>query len=398
MGMAGRGIVAAAIAAVLAIAAPPAQLKISGTTFIAGDGTPFEWRGISAYRLLEFVAHGHEAEADAYLRWAASKKLTVVRVFAMADGIFQLTPADGQHALPRLLEIAAKHGLYVEVVAFTGTSVIKVDMPRFVKAIGEICARYPNALIELANEPGHPTQSKSVHDAAFMKSLGDLVPAQVPLSLGSVEYGDGFAAGRYVTWHAPRTAAWHREMAKGADLLRRFKKPVVSDEPIGAADKSEAGRRDNDPARFRAAGAEARRIGIGSTFHYDGGIQARLLTPTEMACLDAWLEGYAPDLKVRLSRFLSFPPSGGTSRRREFRPGGTYRNTKGALANAEAQQRRLRDGLLDGREERVGHHLIAGGPQVESVGVDVFRFVAGEQRIEVGKYFTNRLKRSGLCQ
>jgi hypothetical protein len=286
-----RGALVAALALAAFALAPAQHLKISGTRFLDEKGAPFEWRGISAFRLLEFVAHGREREADAYLAWAASKKLTVVRVFAMADGIFQLTPADGQRALPRLLELAARRRVYVEVVAFTGTSVIRVDMPRFVKAIGEICARHPNALIELANEPGHPTQSAQVHDAAFMRSLVDLVPAQVPLSLGSMEWGDGFAGGRYVTWHAPRTANWHEEIAKGAELVKRFGKPVVSDEPIGAADKAVPGRRDNDPARFRAAGVEARRAEIGSTFHYDGGIQTRMPTKIEMACLDAWLAG-----------------------------------------------------------------------------------------------------------
>ncbi len=43
-----------------------AHLKISGTRFLKPDGSVFEWRGISAFRLLEFVAHGREAEADAY--------------------------------------------------------------------------------------------------------------------------------------------------------------------------------------------------------------------------------------------------------------------------------------------------------------------------------------------
>jgi len=268
----------------------PGRLTVAGTQFLKPDGTPFAWRGISAFRLLEFVAHGREAEADTYLAWAASKTLTVVRVFAMADGIFQLSPADGQHALPRLLEMARRHGLYVEVVAFTGTSVIKVDMPQFVRAVAAICARYPNALLELANEPGHPTQSASVHDAAYLQSLARLVPPQVPVSLGSVEYGDGFAAGTYVTWHSPRTRDWPRRMAEGGmALVKKFKKPVVSDEPIGAADAAVPGRRDSDPARFREAAAAARRAGIGATFHYDGGVQAKPLTKTEMACLDAWL-------------------------------------------------------------------------------------------------------------
>jgi len=267
------------------------QLKISGTRFLKPDGTAFQWRGISAFRLVEFVAHGREAEADEYLAWAASKKLTVVRVFAMADGIFQLTPADGLRALPRLLEIARRHGMYVEVVAFTGTSAIEVDMPRFVEAIGAICAKYPNALLELANEPGHPTQSARVHDAAYMQSLARLVPKQVPLSLGSVEYGDAFAAGTYITWHSPRGQDWPQRMADGALLLKKFKKPVISDEPIGAADAAVADRRDNNPARFRQAAQAARRAGLGATFHYDGGIQAKRLTKTEIACLDAWLAG-----------------------------------------------------------------------------------------------------------
>jgi hypothetical protein len=267
------------------------HLKISGTRFLNPDGSVFEWRGITAFRLLEFVAHGREAEADAYLKWAASKKLTLVRVLAMADGIFQLPPADGEKALPRLLEIARRHGMHVEVVALTGTAVIKVDIPRFVRAIGAICARHPNAILELANEPGHPTQSASVHDPIYMQSLLKLVPKTVPTALGSVEYDDRFAAGHYVTWHAPRTRDWPGEIAKGAALIGKFNKPVINDEPVGAADHAVPGRRDNEPEHFRQAAAASRRAGLGATFHYDGGVQAKPLTRIEMACLDAWLAG-----------------------------------------------------------------------------------------------------------
>jgi len=270
-----------------------AHLKISGTHFVNSDGTTFEWRGISAFRLLELVAHGKESEADAYLAWAAGKKLTVVRVFGMAETLFELSPADGQHALPRLLEMAQRRGLHVEVVAFADTSTIKVDFPRHVKAIAAICARYPNALLEIANEPVHPTQARDLHDAAYVRSLAELVPAGVPVSLGSVENGDGFAAGSYVTWHAPRsgTGGWAAQIARGAALVRRFKKPIISDEPIGAADRAIPGRRDNVPAHFRDAALAARRAGLGMTFHYEGGLFARLPSATELACLDAWIAG-----------------------------------------------------------------------------------------------------------
>ena len=135
------------------------HLKISGTRFLNPDGSVFQWRGITAFRLLEFVAHGREADADAYLKWAASRKLTVVRVLAMADGIFQLSPADGERALPRLLDARQtswdprRGGRAYRDSGHQGGHIA------IVTAIGAICARYPNALLELANEPGHPTQS-----------------------------------------------------------------------------------------------------------------------------------------------------------------------------------------------------------------------------------------------
>ena len=267
-------------------------LRVSRTSFIKPDGSAFHWRGITAFRLLEFVAHGKEAEADAYLKWAASQKLTLVRVLGMADGLFKLSPADGLRALPRLLEMAQRHGLYVELVALADTAAIALDMPRHVEAVAQICARHPNVLLEIANEPVHPTQARALHDAAYAKTLAQRVPAGVPVSWGSVENGDAFGGGTYVTWHAPRGRDWPRQIGQqGAALIRTFKKPVISDEPIGAADKAVPGRRDSDPARFRASAAAAARAGLGATFHYEGGLQAKLPTKTEQACLDAWISG-----------------------------------------------------------------------------------------------------------
>jgi hypothetical protein len=269
------------------------HLKISGTQFLTPAGAAFEWRGISAFRLVEFVAHGRESDADAYLTWAASKQINVVRVFAMADVLFKLSPADGLRALPRLLGMAQRRGLHVEVVGFADTATIEVDFPRHLKAIADICARYPNALLEIANEPVHPTQAKVLHDAAYLKTLATLVPAGVPVALGAVEDSDGFPTGSYVTWHAPRSGkgGWPAQIAGGALLVHRFKKPVVNDEPMGAADEAVPGRRDNVPDHFREAAIASRRAGLGATFHYEGGLHARLPSKTELACLDAWLAG-----------------------------------------------------------------------------------------------------------
>jgi hypothetical protein len=267
------------------------HLRVSGTHFLKPDGSRFAWRGITAFRLVELVAHGRQTEADAYLKWAASKKLTLVRVFVMADALFKLSPADGVRALPILLDMASRHGLYVEVVALADTARLETNIPAHVRAVWEVCARYGNALLEIANEPAHPTQSRVLHDPAYLQQLARTLSKGVPVSLGSVEANDGYGAGDYVTWHAPRGGDHVRTLQHGTALIRQFAKPVISDEPIGAADRVVPGRRDNSPDRFRAAARATRRSGMEATFHYESGLQAMLPSTTEMACLDAWLKG-----------------------------------------------------------------------------------------------------------
>ena len=81
-------------------------------------------------------------------------------------------------------------------------------------------------------------------------------------------------------------------VAQGAAFVRKFGKPVVSDEPIGAGPRDEPGRRDNRPARFRAAALLTRLAGMGATFHYEGGLQAKIPQGAELACLAAWREAW----------------------------------------------------------------------------------------------------------
>ena len=51
------------------------------------------------------------------------------------------------------------------------------------------------------------------------------------------------------------------------------------------------GRRETDPEKFRAMGLVSRLLGLGATFHYEGGLQARIPGGVEAACFDAWLSG-----------------------------------------------------------------------------------------------------------
>jgi hypothetical protein len=273
------------------------HLRVEGTRFVAPDGRTFQWRGITAFRLVDYVADGQAEQTEKYLAWAASQGLTVVRVLTMMAGQFDLRPEDGRRALPRVLELAAKHGLYVEVVALAGTADIPVNLQEHVDEIGKILVAHRNGVLEIANEPVHPSQSAEVQKPDVLRALAARVPAEIPVALGSIERGDGFGAGGYITWHSPRESGrggWGHvlALAQGTELLARWQKPVVSDEPIGAGAELQPGRRDNVAARFRAAALLTRLLGLGATFHYEAGLHARVPEGRELECFNAWNEAW----------------------------------------------------------------------------------------------------------
>ena len=272
----------------------PGRISATGTTFATSDGKPFAWRGITAFRLAEMVAAGKDAEAAAYLDWAAKNGVTVVRVLAMAQNLFHLSPEAGRLALPPLLEMAAARGLQIEVVALADTAHFDVNLDEQVRAIGLIAAKYPNAIVEIANEPFHRTQHPSLHESSTLIRLAKLVPGEVLVAYG--EYGDTAPVADYLTVHTPRGGGepWDHvlALAGGHGLVERYKRPVVSDEPIGAAPKRDPGRRDNSPERFRAAAILTRMAGTHATFHYEGGLHAKIPSGVELACFRAWMDGW----------------------------------------------------------------------------------------------------------
>ena len=286
---------AAGQAAPAAAASQPVfPLRVDGAQFVDASGRPFEWRGITAFRLAAMIAGGQEQEAIAYLDWAASERLTIVRVLLTAQHLFKLTPEAGRAALPRLLDLAKARGLAVEVVALADTKEITLDYDAHVREIGRVALERGNAVIELANEPGHPTQDARLHNPEFLQRLAALLPDPLIVALGSVEYGDGYAAADYATTHGDRgTAEWDHvlALAGGARRVEALRKPLVSDEPIGAAAEYQRGRRDNDPSRFAAAAALTRLAGLGATFHYEGGLQTSIPKGREAACFAAWQLG-----------------------------------------------------------------------------------------------------------
>lgn len=275
--------------------AVPGRLAIDGRRFVYPDGRQFHWRGVTAFRLLDYVADGDEARADAFLRWAHTQGFNLVRVLGSLCCWFDLPPDRALAALPRLLDLAARRGLYVEVVALAGTAERSFDLAQHVRAVGEICDRAGNCLVQIANEPYHPTQDRRLDRDAYLQELASLLPARLLYTLGASR--DDTAAhpgGEYITRHLSRGGDSWKMAARVRDLeslSARTGRPVVSGEPIGASERREPGRRSDDPAIFFAFGLLGRLFDVGTTFHMEDGLQSVVPRPVQQRCAEAFIEG-----------------------------------------------------------------------------------------------------------
>jgi len=267
--------------------------------FVYPDGAPFRWRGITAFRLLEQVGHGREQDARAYMEWARAQGFNLVRVLGMARHLFALTPQEAARAVPRLLRLAAEMDLYVELVVFADTrDYPKLSFPQHVDAVGAAIGAASNVVVELANENDHPTQDPKLTDLELLRSLRARLPRGIAVSLGSLhgpgEATERFRGGDYLTAHLYRGGDPWEQLGRIPDLGRlasRAGRPVISDEPIGAGERVDPGRRLTDPAVFFAMGLLGRMAGVGTTFHCEDCLQSRVPGPTQAASARAFIEG-----------------------------------------------------------------------------------------------------------
>lgn len=291
------------------------RLRIEGATATI-DGRPFVWRFATAFRLVDLVADDNEDGAARFLDWLQVTGFSGARVLSALCCWFDLKPADGERALPRLLDMAAARGLYLEVVALAGTrdSQISADqMAVHVAAVGAICDTHPAcAGIELANENAHPSQRPELSDPTFLQRLRASIPGGVPVSMGSNCCGQPddrapYAGGSYLTVHTDRSdARWPRvgrllQVRQAADASGLF---AVDDEGIGAGEQDEPGRRSNDASEFFARGVLSRILGLGATFHFDDGLQASLPGAYQSEAANAFIAGtriVGDDAQLKLS-------------------------------------------------------------------------------------------------
>jgi hypothetical protein len=280
-----RVVAAALLAVVLADAQALPRLRGDGRRLARPDGSTFVWRGVTAFRLIDQLADGNERQAIAYLDWARDTGFNLVRVLTVIAGWADLAPEDGARLLPRLLDLAAARGLYVEAVGIVESRNREYDWRLHARRVAEICHAASNCVFEFANEPGHGSQDPRLGDMTQVDSYAAAAVRDLPhlvWSAGSGGYDyDPTPAGRYLVRHLDRggdplvMVGRLRELFRLSEQTGRY---VVSDEPIGAdeLDGSQTGKQRIDrPEIFYAMGILCRGFQIGCTFHLEAGVQTQ---------------------------------------------------------------------------------------------------------------------------
>jgi len=273
----------------------PAALRIEGRQFVDEAGRVYIPRWVSGLTLLVRTP----AQQEAYLDWARQTGFNGVRVFAGALAWAGQTPDAARAALPALLDRAAARGLVVEVTALTNTGT-GYDAKAHLRGIVDIIAGRAGrrgVVLELANEVGHPTQAADLTPGRLREWGAELAtPRGVLWAIGAS--GVPVRGGDYTTVHLDRGPALWAQVAgvrQIGELADEFGAPVISNEPIGADERSgrETGRqRWNDPAGFFALGVLDRAFSTGGVHHSQAGLMAELPGPVQQQCASAYVEGH----------------------------------------------------------------------------------------------------------
>jgi hypothetical protein len=259
-------------------------------SFQTVDGQPWVWGMVTDFKLLRKFIDGEDIAP--ILEQRIDVGANGVRVLGMAQGLFQLDPLTTPKYYDRLSELATlleSHGLYMEYVALADAQRFPLgkQWDHLVAAMSSL-GGHENVFIELVNEWGkNGVDPGKFHRLPItnLQSRGSGLSDEPPAS----------PAWDYSTFHPRRNWKWPFTCAATINELYEYPglkdAPIVVNEPIGAADADQEGRRSCNPVLFEKMALECKLWGAGATFHSDCGLQSELWTPRQEDCAAAFFRG-----------------------------------------------------------------------------------------------------------
>jgi len=298
--------------------------QVSGRRLVTREGEPALWVGLTAFTLLEHIAHGRFTDAEAYVRWARDEGFNVLRVLSMVwwpD--LKLTAEEGYEALPHLLRLTARNGMRIELVGLATTSG-RTQFPGFdwdygrgqqhIRDLRDLILRAADdagVMLQVANEHWHPSQAEWVRDPVHIHALEGEVAGRGFLTTQSAAEHDEWTdppKGAYITRHLDRGRdCWNmvrrvRELENVSLGTGQF---VVNDEPAKPADLNPSDHPWSPESIAFVMGALNRLCNVGGTFHSTAGLRAQVPTGQDLSAARAFIQGMQVVAPARVLRFAN---------------------------------------------------------------------------------------------
>lgn len=275
------------------------------TTFRYPDEVEFRWKGITDFLLFPRYLGGENIEP--ILDDRVSVGANTLRTFGMlasfgnpnsspADGLIHFYPQEHPDYFDKaraFADLLRSKGLRVEFVAFADAQIVMPNQgdqlahwQHLTFALGD----KPNVFLQVVNQAKKngvdPTVFPNPHDA-FTNLLAS---RDSGMESDNPPPPNGFAYSAYTS--SRDDVKWFTEQGSSMFYLLYGWGPgqpwqgtlqaSILDEPLGAAETNQPGRRSNDPYRFKQL-ARSLVWGNGATFHCDDCIQSQPLGPIQRA-------------------------------------------------------------------------------------------------------------------
>ena len=218
----------------------------------------------------------------------------LVRVFCGALPWCGQRIEDVYASLPTFLAECEARGLNV-YLSFNTEAGTGYDLEAHVERVEGIARNFPVVVLrEVANEPWHDTQGGRL-DPQRCADLATRMSWPVGLGAAHDDESHEYAGGAFAPVHLDRGRdKWNmvRRVREMLQLSLDTGKPALNQEPIGADEQSDPGRREADPAIWYTMGALNRLFVHGSgVFHSQSGLDAVPLGPNQRTCAVEYLTG-----------------------------------------------------------------------------------------------------------
>jgi hypothetical protein len=262
----------------------------------AQNGQPWTWKMASDFLLFERFHNGQDiTPLLRERRDLGANGVHVIGMCGFAGHVF--TPEswpDYYQSLRLFFDRLFHAGLFCEFVPLTG---VRALLPHWTHQqhvdhawmCSDIAARFSHVLIELTNEYNH-----SYAVGLDVENFDQESSAPYVLSSRGSGTGDTDPAlppWDYLTFHPGRSDEWPRKMKSAWEYADQWGRPCVNNEPMGAGEVDEPGRRATSVEDFYDAGACAALMSAGATFMSESGKWSEPYGPTQRACAEAFYAG-----------------------------------------------------------------------------------------------------------